>query len=301
MTTDLKIVPSVALLAALAACSPGNYTISKVASPGSTVAAEVSTNADGTYHADRLLVSASSSGDDEGADVEDTGGADDEGADVEDTGGADDEGADVEDTGGADDEEAAADSGDTDDVQCEDGVTPDGQACDDSGDGSGDESASESEDSDGDGDVDSEDKRYATGGSASFIQGSPVALPDRGIYQVMGIDVNPGASALPSGSIVRFDGGYTDGYLAASSVKAGTAVEALGGVSEKLVQTGPNEWRLTLLGRDIIVDGSTEIVPVSAPLQGDEEAASSESGTGSESDGVDCQQEGEHQGNNEGC
>jgi len=356
MNSNLRIhVASVIALVALTACGTGSIDLESAAAPGDPLSADVSPNPDGTYHADRLLVSkalTSSADGDDGDDVEcedgvapdgsacaDDDDGEDEAADTEDdTDGDDvecedgvgpdgsacaddddgeDEAADTEDDTDGDDvecedgvapdgsacaddddgEDEAADTEDDtdgDDVECEDGVAPDGSACADDDDGE-DEAADTEDDADGDGDVDEDDARYAAGGAAAFINGVPSLIDGRNVYSLFGVEINPGGATVPEGA-VRFDGGYANGYLAATQTAPGTSTLSVGGPSESVASTGHGTWTIQLLGQTLIVDDSTEIVPVSSPLQGEDESASDE-----DDDGVDCQQDGEHEGDNEGC
>jgi len=319
MNSNLPIhVASVIALAALTACGSGTINLETAAAPGAPLSAEVSRSADGTYHADRLLVSkaltsSADSEDDDDIECEDGVAPDgsacedddddesaDDGEDEDDDDGEYEDDDDVECEDGVapdgsaceDDDDESADDGedeDDDDIECEDGVAPDGSACED------DDDEEEDVDEDGDGDVDEDDARYAAGGAPAFINGVPSLIDGRNVYALFGVEINPGGATVPEGA-VRFDGGYADGYLAATQTAPGTSALSVGGSSESVAKTGRGTWTIQLLGQTLIVDDNTEIVPVSQPLQGEEEAASDE-----EDDGIDCEQEGEHEGENEGC
>ena len=276
------LTPVVVLAALLVGCSSGSVPMERVAAPGAPLSAEVTLNGDGTLYADRLLVSKDLAEDDDDIECED--GFTPEGAVCDDDDDDEGEDADEEDDDGdhEDADEEDDDGEDDDNIECEDGFTPEGVACED-----------DDQDEDGDGDVDEDDARYKSGGAPAYVQGAPELDTSRHIYRLLGIEVNPGVSAVPEG-IVRFDGGYTDGYLAASQAAPGTSVTALGGSSEGVVKEGKGKWTIQLLGRSVYVDGDTEIVLVSDPMTGEDDE-------GDESDGVNCEQEGEHEGENEGC
>ncbi|NOY28008.1 MAG: hypothetical protein GXP62_19250 [Oligoflexia bacterium] len=247
---------SVAALAALAGCGTPAFDLQTAAASGAQVAADVSLNPDGSYHADRLLIAAT-------------------------TGATDDE----SDSSGGD---ADADT-DNDNVECEDGVTPDGQACADDADG-------QEDGTDADADTSASS---ATATTTAFVRGTPTNLDGGTTYGLFGVSIDVGSSSVPAG-VVRFDGDYTNGYLSANKATTTTGGLALGGSSAGITKTGPDRWSLSLLGQDIIVDSSTEIVPVSSPIAGDEDA-SSETDASDDADGVDCQQDGDHEGDNQGC
>lgn len=253
MTSTRLLTPLASLAVLLAGCAGASPSLDTTAAVGAAVAADVSVALDGSLHADRLLVSQSAADED-------------------------------------DSESEGDNSGDTDNVQCEDGVAPDGSACDDGPDGTGDESEAE----DG-----SDDGTEAASTARSFVRGT--AVLDAGqVYRVLNVAVDAGSAAVPTGT-VRFDGGYTSGTLAATSAMASTGNAAMGGLSEGIVDHGDGTWALQLLGQSLIVDGNTEIVPVSSPMAAEDESAGEGKSDTNETDGVDCQQEGENQGDNTGC
>ena len=206
------------------------------------------------------------------------------------------------DESGDEDDNDEADESDNDDIECEDGVTPDGQPCDDTQDEAENETdeGDEGADEDGDGDVDEDDALYAAGGERSYIQGPPKPLEGRNVVGVLGFEVNPGPNVVPAGT-VRFAGGFNgDGYLAATSATAVPDGLALGGTSQGIVRSG-GVWRLQLLGRTLVIDDKSEIVTSPDPMSARSDAGDDEESSGEEDDGVDCPQEGDHEGENGGC
>ncbi|MCB9778914.1 MAG: hypothetical protein H6742_10155 [Alphaproteobacteria bacterium] len=307
MDTKAPLLSLVTALA-LAGCSSGSVDLQVAAASGEPVSAQLSVQSDGSLHVDRLLVrgtdgSASAPGEDDD-DIECEDGVAPDGSPCEDDEDATAEDDDEEDDDDGDDATAEDDDDEEDDDDGDDATAEedDDEEDDDDGDDATAEEDDDEEDDgdedgadhDGDGDVDDEDARYATSnsGSLSFVQGSPAWDEGRNVYNLLGIDVNPGAAQVPDGA-VRFDGGYSDGYLAASSARSSSGL-AIGGTSEGIVRESHGIWTLSVLGQSLIVDDSTEIVAVSDPVSGEEDGDD-------EGDGIDCEQEGEHEGENEGC
>ena len=274
--TCITVVP---LLAMLAACS--NVDLGAAAAAGRPVSASVTARTDGTLHADRLFVASET---EEESDDEEGGVDCVDGIDAA-TGAECDGGpsANQDDGEEGDEEEDAYEEGG---VDCVDGLTAAGAECDGG--------PAANTDNDGDGDVDEEDASYDAGRARMWIRGVPSLVPERGIYQLLGLDVNPGANTVGEGA-VKFVGQYNgDRYFSAAQVRSAGAGAAVGGISEGIVDHGDGTWTLTVFGTDVVVDRSTTLQKSADPLS--EEAEGDD-----EHDGVDCEQEGEHAGDNEGC
>jgi hypothetical protein len=191
-----------------------------------------------------------------------------------------------QDDGEENDAEESDDEEDDGGVDCIDGLTAAGAECDGG--------PAANQDNDGDGEVDDEDASYDAGNARTWVQGAPTLVADRGVYQLFGLDVNPGALVVGAGP-VKFIGKYNGNhYFSASDVQTAKSGAAIGGVSEAVVDHGDGTWTLTVFGTDVLVDRATKVSKSADPLSEDEDGDD-------EKHGVDCEQDGEHEGDNEGC
>ena len=233
------------LIAMMAACSP-KINLSTDAASGQKVSADLSVGLDGALHAVRLYLSPAEENDGE-------------------------ENDDAEENDGEENDDG---------VDCVDGYLADGTECDGGPDADQDD-GEENDDADGDGDVDDEDGAYDAGTARTWLQGVPSLVADRGVYQLFGLDVNPGAAVVGQGN-VRFVGKYNgNAHFSASSVIAGQGGASVAGVSEGIVDLGGGDWTLTVFGRPVSIDSSTELSRTVDPLSPDD----GEENDGKENDG----------------
>ncbi|MCB9777882.1 MAG: hypothetical protein H6742_04905 [Alphaproteobacteria bacterium] len=184
----------------------------------------------------------------------------------------------------------AARGGDDDDIECEDGVTPEGAPCeddddeehedededDDDGDfydphddDDGEEADDDEEDDDEEEEDDDDDHGGGTAcssstGAASFLKGKVELGADGKTPHLFGVIL--GDATVADGDHVLASGAYDTGCMAVSQLTAVDAGMALGGLSEGISKTGARTWSLQVLGQTVIVDRDTRIVESALPV-----------------------------------
>jgi hypothetical protein len=207
------------------------------------------------------------------------------------------------------DEADKNDENGTDDIECEDGVTPDGQICEDG----------QNEDED-DGDADEEEDGAGNElvavvemiaddlSSFTVLGGLTIVLDDASDEDVeddtdeeTDDDANEDETeldiaTLTVGARVEVAGEYSsvDGIFHADELKTPDeeVIELDGTISDLTANS------FSMFGLTISYDRNTSVVPED---NDSDESDEDESGEDDENDGIDCEQEGEHEGDNEGC
>ncbi|WP_224364148.1 hypothetical protein [Hyalangium versicolor] len=162
----------------------------------------------------------------------------------------------------------------------------------DSGDGDG-ETNDDAEGPNGDGDGETNDDGAANGMVAGEILAPrpEVRAVSAGVFEALGMKIQ--AQVLPDSAAVRFVGSVNpDGTFVASSAKGSRATSpALKGTLQAVERTGSGTVKLQLLGQTVTTSETTKV----------EQVKSLDQENSKEDDGIECAQEGEHEGDNEGC
>lgn len=130
------------------------------------------------------------------------------------------------------------------------------------------------------------------GSAAGALGSDEIVLPAGADGEALGVRFE-GAARPVGGGAVRYLGRLAghDRFVAVEANPSNAKLIRLVGRLEKVTKADADTVVLRVLGRDVVARKSLAL----------NESESVETAGENEKDGVDCQQEGEHQGNNDGC
>lgn len=119
------------------------------------------------------------------------------------------------------------------------------------------------EDDDDDGADDDDADGFRSAGPPAMVVGIPSRVERSEAYAVLGVEVHPGAQAMPDGA-VRIHGAYNGErrVFATAVAPSSDAVLVVGGISQGITPT-----EITVLDLTIAIDERTEHVRVDRPLE----------------------------------